>query len=151
MSWGFFHQVLLQIPSPSSTPSREQSERISPGEIAKFSKGALNGDLQSPSAALQAASSFFIWLQAFLWENPPSFWTPLFRILWSRVPAPKSRCRRQCVSAHGELLKISPWQLSESDLLLSEKPIITPVAVKQRRFGESRISAHPHGWGFWPS
>ncbi len=70
---GHFNQTLLQIPSQSLTQSREQSERISPMEIAKFSKGALNGDLQSPCAALQAASSFFIWLQAFLWENPPSF------------------------------------------------------------------------------
>jgi hypothetical protein len=33
----------------------EQSERVSPKEIAKFSKGALNGDLQSPCAALRAA------------------------------------------------------------------------------------------------
>ena len=33
----------------------EQSERISPVEIAKFSKGALNGDLQSPCTALRAA------------------------------------------------------------------------------------------------
>ena len=65
--------------------------------------------------------------------------------------APKSCWRRQHVSAHGELLGSSPWQLSESCFLLSEKPFNNAHGHQAHTDCQVRISAPPHRGWFWPS